>query len=81
MPGILEECLWPTESWDPLYETAFSPVSFHKSDVAIGVLSICPGTALVYFVDLFWIVLDFLLTRLPEMKASDTFIWSFDWYH
>lgn len=75
----LRECLWLMDSWGPLYETASSPVLFSKSGVAIGVLSTCPGMAPVYFVDLLWFVLEFLLIRLPEMKASDTFIWSFDW--
>lgn len=69
------------DSWSPLYENASSPVLFSKSDVDIGVLRVCPGMALVYFVDLLWFVLEFLLTRLPEAKVSDIFIWSFDWCH
>lgn len=36
----------------PLYYTGFSPVLFSKLAVVIGVLSICPGMAPAYFVDL-----------------------------
>lgn len=69
------------DAWDALYKAVSLLVLFNKSDVVMSVLSICPGMVLLYFEDLLWFVLGFLLTGLPEMKVSDTFIWSFDWCH